>query len=202
VSEVFRYRVGYRTAGTQNDFLTFISEANGVTDGEGIIESTFKGGAVTVTGLTLGNPYEFRVERVGDDGLPIGSTSSNTVQATPSPPKDGALSGDDVAYSDSDVGVSLEVRDGQRGVFILFSNASWKTTQLYFAPRAAYGFPGSPSTSFTKAPSNISTGPPATSAVAIDNVRLFVGFDYREWQVRIEATLQNSKVTVTLRFPD
>lgn len=133
----FLYRVRYRQKDTEA-YTTFIKTEDEVTDANGIIESNFLGGSATVIGLTTGVTYQFLVERVTKNGDVIAtSTSSDTIEATPVVATDEKLKGSGTTEGSPSDGATLNLgtRNGSRGAYVLFSNASWVSASFYFAPR-------------------------------------------------------------------
>ena len=221
------YRVRYRRkdAGVGGAWTTYVDpvslEPNPVgpqttTDGD-VDTGALLGGSVSIGGLTNGVQYEFVVDRMdGGGGV---ARSSAIAEETPAVPSDTSVSaGAGSVLSDGNgqqtVSAQLTTRNSQRGVYIVFGNASWSTAWLYFRPRSETEFPGdgdpgSPNLTVTRQAYSVvaaavtGSGNPATQCFKIDNRTLFVPFDYATHDLRVRAryAAANSSLSITVEAP-
>lgn len=218
------YRIRYRdvTDDAQSAWTTFIdtSATGPQTDGAGKIDTgATRGGTATITGLTNGRSYQFTVDRL--DGSGNATESAAAVSAIPAAPVDEVVTAGDgsttSAGSGQTVGGQLATRNGVRGMYVTFANASWRTARVYFRPRTEAVFPGyadglggsgdAPNLTVTRQPfvvtaaSVAGSGDASTTCFKETNTRLFVPFDYATYDIRVAAVYSSAALVITLESP-
>ena len=228
---VYRLRYRRKDAGVGGAWTTYVDpvsfDPNPVgpqTDTDGDVDTgALLGGSVSIGGLTNGVQYEFVVDRMdGGGGV---ARSSAIAEETPAVPSDTSVSaGAGSVLSDGNgqqtVSAQLTTRNSQRGVYIVFGNASWSTARLYFRSSVAAGFPGdpgdgdpdvvgfgSPNLTVTRQAYSVvaaqvtGSGDPATQCFKIDNKTLFVPFDYATYDLRVRARYASADLSITVEAP-
>lgn len=202
------YRVRYRpkSAGSNGAWTTFVDSGVQTSNDGSIDTGSQLGGSVAITGLDNGVTYEFVVDRLGADGAP--ARSSAIAEETPADPEVDADIGAPVTSGPGNgASAQLIVRNGQRGVRIVFSNASWRTAKLFFRPSAETSFPGddaSPNITVTRQPYSAvvalvpGSGDPTQQCFKIDNTTLFVPYDYLVYDLRVRAAYQAAVNPITV----
>lgn len=217
------YRVRYREiTDPESPWSTYVDTAptGPQTDGAGRIDTGASlGGSVSVTGLTNGRSYQFSVDRLDGSGNTV--TSAAAISAIPNAPVDETVAAGTgsttTAGSGSTVGGQLATRNGVKGVYITFANASWSAARVYFRPRTDATFPGyadglggtgdAPNLTVTRQPFVVTaaavagSGDASSACFKVSNTKLFVPFDYATHDIRVAARYNSAALVITLESP-
>jgi hypothetical protein len=213
------YRVQYRTAAyivgdvpyPAGSWTTYVDPAptDKQTDDFGTVDTgSLLGGSVSVGGLTDGVRYEFIVDRLDAQGQVL--QSSQVAEEIPGAPDEQLVGDPTTVGTGNTVSAQLATRNGQRGLYITFSNASWTSFRAYFRPRDVTSFPGdsgSPNLTVTRQPFSVvaanvtGSGDPTTQCLKVTNTQMFVPFDFGAYDILVRANYRSNDLVVIVESP-